>query len=216
MQAESSKPSMPISTDMSAVEGESQVRVKSNRCPYCHDDVEASGSVVCQDCLTRHHPECWNEGLHCSSCSSPNKLVSSSEPQKIEVEAKTDQSAHWDDFGRPDLAVQEARRIQQDHGTDSRHTSGDAFNGSVPSELQCTKEDCQRMGAMYSAYSEDRLCPGHAQTHDRRIRVTRALVFFAVILLGIGVSVSFVPWVRIIIFGLYLIFAGLLSRSRSS
>jgi hypothetical protein len=46
------------------------------RCPYCHGDVASSEStVVCQDCLARHHAECWKAKGNCSSCRSPNRLV---------------------------------------------------------------------------------------------------------------------------------------------
>jgi hypothetical protein len=39
------------------------------RCPYCHDDVaaeEVEAALVCQQCLARHHRECWVEG--CANC----------------------------------------------------------------------------------------------------------------------------------------------------
>lgn len=44
------------------------VRVHANRCPFCHDDVQPKESVVCQDCLARHHPPCWAESAGCGTC----------------------------------------------------------------------------------------------------------------------------------------------------
>ncbi len=46
----------------------SDVHVAANRCPYCHEDVEAKQSVVCQKCLSRHHGACWREAGSCSAC----------------------------------------------------------------------------------------------------------------------------------------------------
>lgn len=67
--------SQPIPTNLSVhADQEStervQVTVEVNRCPYCRDDVRPIESVVCQACLTRHHPDCWDEAGRCSSCSS--------------------------------------------------------------------------------------------------------------------------------------------------
>lgn len=50
------------------------VRVVAHRCPYCREDVPAAEGVVCRDCLTRHHPGCWDEGRRCSSCGSEHAL----------------------------------------------------------------------------------------------------------------------------------------------
>lgn len=44
------------------------------RCPFCHEDVSPERSVVCQDCLARHHDECWTESASCSSCGSLRRL----------------------------------------------------------------------------------------------------------------------------------------------
>ena len=53
------------------------------RCPYCQDTCSPVGSVACQDCLTRHHADCWQEQGACSSCGSQSRLVA-------EVAAPTD------------------------------------------------------------------------------------------------------------------------------
>lgn len=45
-----------------------KVKQSPNRCPFCHDDVQAEESVACRDCLARHHEGCWNEGVGCSAC----------------------------------------------------------------------------------------------------------------------------------------------------
>jgi hypothetical protein len=52
-----------------------EVRGAPTRCPYCHEEATASADVlVCQDCLARHHAECWRERNACSSCSSTRRL----------------------------------------------------------------------------------------------------------------------------------------------
>jgi hypothetical protein len=51
------------------------VRGSPTRCPYCHEDATAAADVwVCQDCLARHHVDCWRERGACSSCSSVRHL----------------------------------------------------------------------------------------------------------------------------------------------
>ncbi|MCO5170107.1 MAG: hypothetical protein M9894_27555 [Planctomycetes bacterium] len=45
------------------------------RCPFCHADVAAQGSVACQGCLARHHDACWHEGGRCATCGGAVKLV---------------------------------------------------------------------------------------------------------------------------------------------
>lgn len=59
-----------VTLEISALRVGSQV----NRCPFCHETVHSAESVVCQDCLARHHEDCWTEGGACSSCSSLNLL----------------------------------------------------------------------------------------------------------------------------------------------
>lgn len=55
---------------------EKTVQVHSNfiRCPYCHDNVnlESDDWVACQQCLARHHSECWTS--ECSACHCPDHL----------------------------------------------------------------------------------------------------------------------------------------------
>jgi hypothetical protein len=50
------------------------------RCPFCHEGCAPEESVVCRDCLARHHGPCWDEGGRCSSCGSINKLVAAEPP----------------------------------------------------------------------------------------------------------------------------------------
>ncbi|MDF1663110.1 MAG: hypothetical protein P1V97_15150 [Planctomycetota bacterium] len=44
MEAETLKPGMTLPNEVNTLRDEGQVKVKSNRCPYCHDDVESEGS----------------------------------------------------------------------------------------------------------------------------------------------------------------------------
>lgn len=198
MQEESSKPIMPASNETNSSLEELQVSVKSNRCPYCHDDVEPEGSVVCQDCLTRHHPECWDEGFHCSSCSSSNKLISSSEPPRVSTTSTTApptaQNTNWEDFGRPDLAVQQSRGHQEDQAVQSIHDREAAPLEAVPDHLRCSKEDCEMRGAMYSRYSKERLCIEHARKHDLSIWVGKSLVIVGILFGSLAIFVKFLSF----------------------
>jgi hypothetical protein len=46
-----------------------------HRCPFCREGADADTSVVCRDCLTRHHAACWDEGgAKCSSCGGARRL----------------------------------------------------------------------------------------------------------------------------------------------
>jgi hypothetical protein len=47
-------------------------------CPYCRSDFsEASGTVSCRDCNTRHHTECWEEVGRCSvfGCNCKSEVI---------------------------------------------------------------------------------------------------------------------------------------------
>ncbi len=46
------------------------VRVATNRCPFCHEDVvvQTDEWVACWGCQARHHRACWQEGSRCGSC----------------------------------------------------------------------------------------------------------------------------------------------------
>jgi len=56
------------------------VKNAPNRCPFCHEEAERERSVACQDCLARHHEDCWTEGAGCSACSSQRQLAPSARP----------------------------------------------------------------------------------------------------------------------------------------
>lgn len=56
-----------------------------SRCPFCHDDVTPEASVVCQECLARHHQPCWSEGGRCASCSSTHVMQAVKPPLSWEV-----------------------------------------------------------------------------------------------------------------------------------
>lgn len=54
---------------------EVHVAASPTRCPYCHADVEASqfaGAIVCEQCLSRHHADCWLG--RCASCAGERAL----------------------------------------------------------------------------------------------------------------------------------------------
>lgn len=51
------------------------VQSRLNRCPYCHDGVAPAESVVCRQCLTRHHASCHAEVGTCQSCGSSDVLT---------------------------------------------------------------------------------------------------------------------------------------------
>jgi hypothetical protein len=48
-----------------------RVRIPGPRCPYCHEDIEASGldKLACNACMAWHHKACWEEHGHCAACS---------------------------------------------------------------------------------------------------------------------------------------------------
>jgi hypothetical protein len=53
------------------------VHVGVNRCPFCHDDVDATdrAALVCQGCLARHHGACWSEAGRCGACKGTTPLA---------------------------------------------------------------------------------------------------------------------------------------------
>lgn len=55
------------------------VRLRVNRCPFCHDEVSKEASVVCQGCLGRQHAECWEEAGSCSACGGSTRMVAEQE-----------------------------------------------------------------------------------------------------------------------------------------
>ena len=52
------------------------------RCPYCHEGCAPAGSAVCQDCLARHHGECWDEAQACAACGSAARLITAAEAER--------------------------------------------------------------------------------------------------------------------------------------
>lgn len=51
------------------------VAASPTRCPFCHDEASAAGSVACQGCLARHHAACWDEAGRCAACGAAVKLA---------------------------------------------------------------------------------------------------------------------------------------------
>jgi len=86
------------------------VKVNAHRCPYCHDDVAAADGVVCRDCLTRHHPACWDEAAKCSSCGSTTRLATERPPltDALITEALTARG-----YSEAEVAAHLAHRPQQ-------------------------------------------------------------------------------------------------------
>jgi hypothetical protein len=63
-------------SDHDEVEEDPRVRVEGSptRCPYCHDGVSGQQpTVVCEQCLSRHHAPCWVEA--CASCGATERMV---------------------------------------------------------------------------------------------------------------------------------------------
>jgi hypothetical protein len=63
-----------------SVEEKTLVKGAPTRCPYCHDECAPEGSVVCQDCLARHHEACWGEAARCGACASERHLAPTARP----------------------------------------------------------------------------------------------------------------------------------------
>ncbi|MBL4847847.1 MAG: hypothetical protein JKY65_20215 [Planctomycetes bacterium] len=53
------------------------VRVLTNRCPFCHDDIHVDSDVwiACARCFARHHDPCWGESGACGSCGGEQRLA---------------------------------------------------------------------------------------------------------------------------------------------
>jgi hypothetical protein len=67
------------------------VRVATNRCPYCHDDVAVHHDdwVACWTCQARHHRACWQESARCGACGETRCVAEAAgtaagEPARIE------------------------------------------------------------------------------------------------------------------------------------
>jgi hypothetical protein len=50
------------------------ITVGANRCPFCHEQVQAKEWVACAACLARHHEACWAESGRCATCRYETKL----------------------------------------------------------------------------------------------------------------------------------------------
>lgn len=64
------------SSSVTAARESARLRVKDapTRCPYCHAGVSGEQpTVVCGQCLSRHHEACWLES--CASCRSAQRMV---------------------------------------------------------------------------------------------------------------------------------------------
>ncbi|RMG08683.1 MAG: PDZ domain-containing protein [Planctomycetota bacterium] len=60
------------------------MRVRANRCPFCHEDARADDldAVACAQCLARHHRSCWDEGGACAACGGEALLSRNAEAER--------------------------------------------------------------------------------------------------------------------------------------
>ena len=67
----------PTDVEQDDVAPRDDVRVLSNRCPFCHEDVarDATEIAVCGACMARHHDACWSERRACGTCGVTRRLV---------------------------------------------------------------------------------------------------------------------------------------------
>src|SRR5512140_1292554 len=58
-------------------------------CPYCQTPIAAGAEVVvCPDCGTTHHAECWRENGRCTTFGCDGRLRTNPWPDMREVEAQ--------------------------------------------------------------------------------------------------------------------------------
>lgn len=54
---------------MGVTKTRSKLKIKRQRCPFCHDDIVPGGqNQACHECLTWHHSECWASHGKCVGC----------------------------------------------------------------------------------------------------------------------------------------------------
>lgn len=106
-----------------------------NRCPWCHDACAPESATVCQQCLARHHPECWEATGACSSCRSAKAL----QPAQPPVVAVTAEELELVRAGRTDEAVSlVARRAGVDEAVATRallEETGRRLRPALPSRF---------------------------------------------------------------------------------
>lgn len=65
----------PTSDSLKSTRPQVNMEKSPTRCPFCHEGFGGkSETVVCDDCLSRHHSVCWNDHGACSSCESEHHL----------------------------------------------------------------------------------------------------------------------------------------------
>lgn len=68
------KATRPRSSRASWTEGvvnveRSRIEMSGERCPFCHDKVQAADEkTACSGCMAWHHAGCWGEHGGCSAC----------------------------------------------------------------------------------------------------------------------------------------------------
>ncbi|MDF1664912.1 MAG: hypothetical protein P1V97_24335, partial [Planctomycetota bacterium] len=84
-----------------------QVHAHYIRCPYCHDNVQTNTDdwVACQQCLARHHEECWVG--QCSACQCEDHL----QPGKNASKNVDDPQVHDNAADQEDDSVSHAEDI---------------------------------------------------------------------------------------------------------
>ena len=143
------------------------VKVNAHRCPYCRDDVTAAESVVCRDCLTRHHPACWDEPAKCSSCGSTARLASE----------------------RPPLTDERVGELLREHGYSEAEVAAHLARQRVGLAL-CAMGDCVQPGSWTFGPGAARLCEGHARTQNRQMTWLVGGLSAFVGLLAVGTAIG--------------------------
>ena len=144
-----------------------QVTVEANRCPYCRDDVLAEQSVVCQTCLTRHHPECWDEAGRCSSCSSQTRLQLGKASLRVISEADVQRALQKEGYRREEIKA---------YFKPSANKYG----------KNCAWGECQASATAKSISGGTDLCQIHARTSRQMAR----LMFLAMAVIAFFITVA--------------------------
>jgi len=143
------------------------VKVSAHRCPYCRDDVPAAESVVCQDCLTRHHPACWDEAAKCSSCGATARLASE----------------------RPPLTDARVGELLRNHGYTEAEVAAYLARQRV-GLAPCAIGDCVHPGSWTFGPGAARLCEAHARSQHRQATWALGVMAVVVGLVAVGILIG--------------------------
>lgn len=140
-------------------------RAGATRCPFCHDDVHAAESAVCQDCLARHHPACWQESGSCASCSSENQLQSA--PR---------------DF--TDLVVREPSREKIESEAEVYAPPSDDVKTKRCAWDESPWGHCEEPGTHGTGFTPTLFCQDHANRYKKFMVVAFVVLPFLLLLMG--------------------------------